>query len=237
MSILTLMDDNGWQVCKTLAASRWLVRRYYLAGGTALALQLGHRRSYDLDFFQLGTGETIDFERIYRELARLFAVQEIDINFKQVDQATLNICGVKVTFLAYPFTLLEPLVPGHSITPALKGINLAHPREIALMKAYTIGRRPTYRDYIDLYFLLKTGQVTVEYILTNAPRKFTINGETVFSIKLFLEQLVYTDDIQDKDVVLATLLLDKVPGHEVEEFLCACARKGLEWLLNNRNKE
>lgn len=65
---------------------------------------------------------------------------------------TSTICGVKISFIAYPFPLIEPLVQGDKIDIRLKGINLASPKEIALMKAYTIGRRPTYRDYIDLLF-------------------------------------------------------------------------------------
>jgi hypothetical protein len=44
------------------------MKRYYLAGGTALALQLNHRKSYDLDFFRIGTYEKIDFNEILKEL-------------------------------------------------------------------------------------------------------------------------------------------------------------------------
>jgi hypothetical protein len=62
-----ILDNNGWYVCVAIAHSK-LMKRYYLAGGTALALQLNHRKSYDLDFFRIGTYEKIDFNEILKEL-------------------------------------------------------------------------------------------------------------------------------------------------------------------------
>jgi len=231
-----VLDDSGRMVYKMLARSDVLSQKYYMAGGTALALQLGHRKSFDLDFFQTGSDEKIDYEKIYRELVGLFSQKNVRVELKQVDQATAAIHGVKVTFLAYPFPLVEPLVPGHTIASELAGINLASPREIALMKAYTIGRRSSYRDYIDLYFLLKSGKVNIEYILEKAPEKFVIEGETVFSKKLFLEQVVYAEDIHDKEAALAAVLETKLTGQEIEEFLGRQARKAMGPFLRTRLK-
>lgn len=231
MGVREVLDDSGWLVCEKLAESDVISRQYYLAGGTALALQLGHRKSYDLDFFQMEVDEKINFEKIYRELVSLFFQKNVHVEVKQVDQATVSIYGVKVTFLAYPFPLVEPLVPGYKVARELAGMNLASLREIALMKAYTIGRRPSYRDYIDLYYLLRSGKVTIKYILERAPQKFVIEGETIFSKKLFLEQLTYTGDLCDKEAALATVQGAKLTSQELEEFLSQQALKAIREFL------
>jgi hypothetical protein len=98
------------------------------------------------------------------------------------------------------------------------------------MKAYALGRRITFRDYIDLYFLFKHRLVSIEYILEEAPKKFMIGKETVFSPKLFLQQLVYTRDIQDKEAAIDTLLGEKVGSNDIEEFL---RQEVMSFLKNN----
>ncbi|MGB9860156.1 MAG: hypothetical protein ACPLQP_09505, partial [Moorellaceae bacterium] len=62
-------------------------------------------------------------------------------------------------------------------------------------------------------------KVTIEYILEKAPEKFVIEGEAVFSKKLFLEQLVYTEDVRDKEATLATVLGAKLSSPEIEQYL------------------
>lgn len=213
-----VLDDSGWYVCAALGRSK-LARQYYLAGGTALALQLNHRKSYDLDFFRIGTHEKIDFNGILRELRGIFRKEDISVELRKTDQTIMEISGTKVTFLAYPFLLINPLIEGRKLSHNLSGIKLAHPSEIALMKAYALGRRVTFRDYIDLYFLFKHRLASIEYILEEASKKFMIGKEAVFSPKLFLQQLVYTRDIEDKEAAIDTLLGEKVSSKEIEEFL------------------
>lgn len=120
--------------------------------------------------------------------------------------------------MAYPFPLVEPCIDGGRVlAPEVKGIALATVREIALMKAYTIGRRAMFRDYVDVYFILRSGAVTLEYILDRAPAKFTLQGEVLFSPKLFLEQMVYTADTPDRAL---NLVLDgTLSPQDVEAFL------------------
>lgn len=69
-------------------------------------------------------------------------------------------------------------------------------REIAATKAYTIGRRGSYKDYVDLYFVLAEGHSTLPDIITSAEKKF---GDG-FNARLFLEQLVYLGDVQDTEI-------------------------------------
>ncbi len=99
--------------------------------------------------------------------------------------------GVKVTFLYYPFPSNFKLVETES------GLLLFPVKQIALQKAYTIGRRGEYRDYFDLYTILKTGQVTLDELIIAAKQVYN----SVFDEKLFLEQLVYFADISNFEII------------------------------------
>lgn len=226
-----ILDEKSQNICSRLARTG-LTEDFYLAGGTGLALQIRHRRSLDLDFFQKGEKEEILFRKISSKIKQSFGEKDAKLELKQTDQAAWEIQGVKVTFLAYPFPLVDPLVDGSFLSPGLKGIFLAAPREIALMKAYTIGRRATFRDYVDLYFLLKKGLVTLEEIIRLAAEKFTIGGERVFPARLFLEQLVYTKDIEDKEIAVNLILEEQVSPREIEDFLKAQVRRYLRQETN-----
>jgi predicted nucleotidyltransferase component of viral defense system len=212
-----VLDKAGWQVCQKLSKSK-LAGMFYMAGGTALALQLGHRKSDDLDFFHMAVRKRINFNIILDELENVFKVQAIKVVSKKADQTMIEVHGTKVTFLAYPFPLVEQLVDGKQVSGRLAGLKLASPQEIALMKAYTLGRRANYRDYLDLYFILSRELVGLEYILTKSMNKFVIDGETLFSPRLFLEQLVYTKDIEDKEAALATVIGKRIGSGQIEDF-------------------
>lgn len=114
------------------------LRSFYLAGGTALALHLGHRRSLDLDFF---SAEWFDEDRILAHLQRL-----ADLSVAAKDRGTLHvqISKVKVSLLAYPYPLLFPVL-------RFSGISVADPRDIACMKISAIASRGTRRDFVDLF--------------------------------------------------------------------------------------
>lgn len=157
---------------------------FYLAGGTALALQLGHRVSVDFDFFS--PNEVSSDLLPYVE--KLFAgfSQRILVNNK--NEFTLIVSETKITFLHYPFPLFYPLVNWESI-------KLASTQEIAIMKAYAVGRRGTFKDYVDLYFLVKSG-IALDNIIADAEKKY----QDAFNARLFLEQLVYFTDITDTDI-------------------------------------
>lgn len=227
-----VLDTKGWRLCRVISASP-LVQDFYLAEGTGLALQLRHRRSLDFDFFTRRPAERIATAALTRTIQQLFG-PAVTIELSQVDQVTWNIGGTMLTFMAYPFPLLEPLVPGEMISRNLAGLSLASPREIALMKAYSLGRRATFRDYLDLYFLLQGQIVTLQYILEAAPRKFVTGGEGVFSSRLFLEQLTYTRDLEDKDVALELVRGKSVTAGTVEEFLRTQVRQFLKTTVLER---
>ncbi len=133
-----------------------------------------------------------------------------------------------MTFLAYPFANAYPLVKGEIVDPSFGNILLALPQEIALMKAYSIGRRATIRDYLDLYFLLSKGITSIKEIIQKAPLKFKAGNELLFSSRLFLEQLVYTDDLEDRDIPIETLTGNRISFTEMEDYISSAVQEYLE---------
>ncbi len=117
---------------------RTLLVDFYLAGGTALALRLGHRLSVDLDFF---TRKPFDQESF---LARLTAMDGVSLLAKDVETLHAHIRGTRVSFLGYPYPLLFPFA-------SFAGVSIADPRDIACMKISAIAARGARRDFIDLY--------------------------------------------------------------------------------------
>lgn len=113
-----------------------------LVGGTALALQYGHRNSIDLDFF--GT-TTADAEQV-KEVLRKYGTLEIIKETNAIKLYRLN--GVKVDIVHYQYPWIDDAV-------TTDGLSLASPKDIAAMKVNAIEGRGTKKDFIDLYFLLK----------------------------------------------------------------------------------
>lgn len=151
---------------------------YYLAGGTALALQLGHRQSVDFDFFSRRPAiatRTLDcFERFPGAVIR------------DRDAHTLHgeVDGVKVSFIAnyrYPF-LKKPIRAGL--------IKIASIFDIALMKLLAITHRATLRDYVDLAAIIRSG-VSFETLLQGTRKKY---GKQ-FNPMICVKALIYHGDI------------------------------------------
>lgn len=214
----SILGTSGMRVCQMLGQSE-LAKAFYLAGGTGLALQLGHRKSLDLDFFQKELRETIPAAALSRKIELVFAAADAKPELREAGQTIWSISGTKVAFIAYPFPLLHPLIDAGAISPALAGIALASPREIAAMKAYALGRRATARDYVDLYFILQSEAVTLDDIIEDASRKYVIEGEGLFSTRLFLEQLSYTRDLDDSDATLRLVIPQGLTLGQVEDYL------------------
>lgn len=114
---------------------------FVLAGGTAAALQLGHRTSVDFDFF---TGRRFSTDTILQEL-RTLGLKAVIL---QEDKDTLTITAdrVKVSFFHYPYPFIENTVD-------LKGVPIAGLVDIAAMKVLAIAQRGAKRDFVDLYFI------------------------------------------------------------------------------------
>jgi hypothetical protein len=136
--------------------------RFYLAGGTALALRVGHRRSYDLDFFS-ATDEVTAATR--REIVAAFAERQAGV-IEDVDGNLLLLAGgVSVGYFSYGYQLLD--------TPdLLAGTAIASVRDIGLMKLDALISRGSRKDFYDTYVvaqqvpiadLLRLGEVKYPY--------------------------------------------------------------------------
>ena len=170
-------------------------KSFYLAGGTALALQIAHRTSADFDLF---TEKEIS-KKLLIQAEKVLSGFEIDILVNNRDELTILIDKIKLTFLSYPFPLvLKPTT--------FDGINILKIPEIAATKAYAIGRRATYKDYIDIFFIVSENSCTVERIIKLAQRKFKKN----FDARLFLEQLTYMEDAEDTNIQFLRNPVDKI---------------------------
>lgn len=173
---LEILDKKRQEYFKKLA---YFKRMGYLAGGTALAMQVNHRRSVDFDIF---TPKPIT-NTLKLKVEKIFGKQDFYINTSdQISFKTENEIGI--TFVWYYFK------PIYSFVKTLN-FNLASIGDIAADKAQTIGRRAVWRDYVDLFFLLKNKLTSMEKIMKDAKKKF--GGEFVET--QFLEQLSYFGDL------------------------------------------
>ena len=174
---------------------------FYLAGGTGLALQLGHRISVDFDLFIDGAIK----RSLLPKVQTVFGPsRSISLLVNNPEELTVLIDEVKVTVLSYPFPTFDPFV-------SLDGVFALSVREIAATKAYTIGRRGSFKDYADLYFVLGGGHASLKEVIDLAERKF---GD-VFNSRLFLEQIVSVDDLEDTEI---EFLAPPVDQEEVRAF-------------------
>lgn len=191
-----LNDDirKVWEQCGFLSE-----KGFYLSGGTALALQLGHRISIDLDFFSDNPIKKTLLATIEDNLHTISTVI-----FKTTNELTIKAKGVKITCLYYPFHLITNKEKS-SIVP------LASIRDIASMKAHTLGRRQSIKDYVDLYCILFKELISLNEIIADAREKY---GEA-FNGRLFLEQLLYTDDLDDDPIIW---LWEPVSKEKMREF-------------------
>ncbi len=127
-----------------------LLDGWVLAGGTGLALHLGHRRSEDFDFFRT---DGLDVSSLADRVAAVGRYEHVRSGEHDL---TARVRGVKVSFFVVPEPFLEPTRPFRSFA-------VADPVDIALMKLVAIAGRGSRKDFVDLYFLLRDGLPLTHY--------------------------------------------------------------------------
>ena len=155
-----------------------------LVGGTAIALYIGHRRSIDFDLF---TNKKFENSDIQKKIPKGFVINQVIVD--KLDEFSAVIQMVKLTFFHYPY----PLKFSQNFD---KVIQLPDLLTLAAMKAYTLGRRAKWKDYVDLYFIIKD-YFSVKEI---SERARAIFGNE-FNEKLFRSQLAYFKDIDYKEEI------------------------------------
>ncbi len=180
---------------------------FYLAGGTGLALQIGHRDSIDFDFF---TRKTIDTVDLYERLVLIFAGHRIDKIQEEKNTLSVFIDGnIKLSFFAYRYPLLEASIE----EPFL---SIASIVDIACMKLSAIVSRSTNKDYIDLFYILK--KMSLEDVLKHVSRKMPD-----LDTNLVLKSLVYFADVVEEPIHFKGTF--EVTLKRVEQFLVETVRK------------
>jgi len=159
----------------------WIRRqKWYLAGGTALALQVGHRRSVDLDFFTPQKGFSLG--TLLGNLSR----QGWETTFAREGTLYGKLRGGKVSFIAYPF--FGPQRPFRRYG----NIRVLAPEDIAVMKVIAVSQRGSKRDFIDLYWYVRNREALIP-ILKRLPRQYATVSHTFAHI---LTALMYFEDAE-----------------------------------------
>ncbi len=196
---LDILDKKRQEELQELSP---FTKGFVLGGGTALSLQLTHRKSFDFDFFS----QSPIPKKLLENISRKLKVDHIVIDTS--DELTFfTTDNIKITFLHYPFKVcFKPIKAANNLV-------LFSVKEIALQKAYTIGRRGEYRDYFDLYTILKNVDINLDELISKAKQEYG----SLFDEKMFLGQLVYFGDITNFEVI--PVLGKPIPAlDEIKQF-------------------
>lgn len=173
---LETIEPNTLELLRKLQ-SLPLFKHSRLVGDTALALQLGHRKSVDLDLFGTIEASPEDIQEVCREAGEL----EISKTSKNINIYWID--GIKVDCVNYPYKWLDDC-------RVIDGVRLASVNDIAAMKISAIINRGTKKDFIDLHFLLQ--KMSLSHILDLYDHKYP-DGSRFIAIK----SLTYFEDAED----------------------------------------
>lgn len=184
-----------------LSNQEWLEKtEWYLAGGTALALQVGHRQSVDLDFFaKLSRFDNIDI------LDRLSSSGNLETEVSKDNTIFAKLLGAKISFIAYPFFLPKQDVMKYG------SVKILTPIDIAVMKVVAISQRGRKRDFFDLYWCVKNLE-PLEETIKRLPAQYPSVAHDYHHI---MKSMVYFEDAEgDPD----PLIFFKADWKEVKSF-------------------
>ena len=176
LSLRTVTPDTLELLKALMSAPELLSLR--LVGGTALALQYGHRSSIDLDLFGKIDIDAYELQEILSKHGMLRVENETKIIHQYI------IDNIKVDVVNYPFEWITPMIED-------EGVRLASPMDIAAMKVNAIEGRGTKKDFIDMYMLLQ--HYSLEEILGFYQQKYP--NHSVFRA---LRSLTYFEDAEDQ---------------------------------------
>lgn len=181
--------------------------KFYLAGDTALALQIGHRDSLDFDFF---SQKNIDTKKLFAEIKKIF--EEYKILKIQEEENTLSILienDIKLSFFTYVYKLIDKIIDEENL-------KLASIKDIGCMKLSAITGRASNKDYIDLYYILQ--KLALKDLLKSASEKFTDIDKN-----LILKSLVYFEDVKIEKINFKNN--NDIDFKEVKKFLISEVKK------------
>lgn len=165
----TLMNDD-------------LLKDFFLVGGTALALQIGHRISIDLDFFSQAS---FDENLLIIELE---SKHNFQLDYQSKNTLKGEIQGIKVDFITHNYPLVKPLIQEEEV-------RMASPEDIAAMKLNAIaGNGTRLKDFIDIAYLSST--ITLSQMVNAYAEKYASRNPTIV-----VKALEYHQDINFKEAI------------------------------------
>jgi hypothetical protein len=190
-----------WNLLRDLQKNE-IFMNYFLVGGTALSLQLGHRMSNDIDLFtrnDINKDEIFDFlNRDYNGYYQIHNVQNIILQ--------ISINSVKVDFVKYDYNLLEDI-------KLEEGIKYLGKKDISAMKLMAIANRGDQaKDFIDIYYLLE--EINLKDMFEYYKQKY--NQNDISPIK---RSLVYFDDVTDSNWASVRLLKDTLSKEKIKQTI------------------
>jgi len=192
-----ILTENQVELLPLLGQFR---REFYLVGGTAIALYIGHRRSIDFDLVKFSSLHPQSIITKVTHFGFPYSVTR-----RVSEQLNMTINEVKFTFFEYPFNL-DAKKKFENI------LRMPELIDLAAMKAYALGRRSKWKDYVDFYFLLRD-HFSLDEISERAGAIF----EQLFSPKLFRAQISYFQDINYMEPV--DYLVPVPSEDEIRQFL------------------
>lgn len=169
-------------------------KNFILVGGTAIALHIGHRRSIDFDLF---SDKPFKNSAIRRKILRTHKIELTYI--KTSGEYTIRVNDIKMTFFEFPFVI-------KSVTTFGSIIKIPDLLTLAAMKAYALGSRGKWKDYVDLFFILRD-HYSMQDIVQQGKKLF----DTSFNERIFREALSYFDDVSYKEEI------EYLPGFAVSD--------------------
>lgn len=160
-------------------------KKFGLVGGTAIALQLGHRESLDFDFASMEVINSLHIRSSIVDFGKIDLVME-----NSRDEYSIVTNGLKLTFFYYPFRIKF----SRKFESVISMPDLA---TLGAMKAYALGRRVKWKDYVDLCFIARKFG-----LITPVVRKAKAIFKKEFNEKTFRSQLVYFKDIDYSEKII-----------------------------------
>ena len=193
-----ILDEKQKSVLEILDELE-IIQDFYLAGGTALALQYGHRKSADFDFFKEGDFNIDDLINLLSQKC------EITVRVKKDSTLLFLIENISCSFFKYPYPLLFQLLDFK------KNVKLVSIPDIAAMKVSAISTRGTKRDFIDLYFICQK-DYSVEEVIHFYQKKFKILNHDLYHV---YKSLMYFEDAESDYM---PLMYEKTNWNDIKSF-------------------
>lgn len=181
----------------------WL-SEFYLAGGTALALQIGHRESIDFDFFTPSSIDTFKIKERLSGLGNFSLLTELN------DTLYALVNNVKCFFITYKYPLVNQ-------TTNIDNIKIASNYDIGIMKLEAISGRGAKKDFIDLFFLLN--QLSLTELLAGHKEKYS--AAMVNHYHLY-KSLIYFNDAEEDEM---PYMIEKIAWEEIKKRIVGEVKK------------